>query len=249
MHCINAQPGSISITLGQFLHSPAAPKGVYCAHVVGRAREVRVNARNLQLPSLTPDLGIWEERVRLMVKPRRYEHVCRVAALAQQIALGNGLGQEQAQMAYEAGILHDLARDLPDSELLRLAPPECEIDARHPLALHGRAARTLLERWGYGNRDVLEAVEDHTTGPRGGHRVSACVYIADVSEPGRGVNDDIRELALHDLNAALNRAIVSKVTYLKGRGIEVHPRTLSAFEALPAACTVSPSIPFHQAND
>lgn len=172
----------------------------------------------------------WEERVRLMVKPRRYEHVLRVAELAAQIARANGLDDMRA---YAAGVLHDIARDLPDHELLRLAPPECDIDAAHPLALHGRAARTLLERWGYQDQVVLDAVEDHTTGPRGGNPVSSCVYIADVSEPGRGVNADIRELALTDLTAALERAIVSKVTYLQGRGIQVHPRTLKAYHALP----------------
>ena len=189
----------------------------------------------LRLPTVWPALGAWEARVRLMVRPRRFEHVQRVAVLAQQIAAANGLSPEQVERAYTAGILHDIARDLPDAELLRLAPPECDIDARHPLALHGRAARTLLEHWGYHDAVVLEAVEDHTTGPRGGNPVAACVYIADVSEPGRGVNDDIRELALHDLNAALNRAIVSKVTYLQGRGITVHPRTMTAYQALTAA--------------
>lgn len=176
------------------------------------------------------ELAGWEERVRLMVRPRRFEHVLRVAELACQIARANGLDEARA---YAAGLLHDIARDLPDAELLRLAPPECAIDAAHPLALHGRAARTLLESWGYRDSVVLEAVEDHTTGPRGGNPVAACVYVADVSEPGRGVNEDIRELALRDLNAALNRAIVSKVTYLQGRGIQVHPRTLLAYHALP----------------
>ncbi|MFB9991874.1 bis(5'-nucleosyl)-tetraphosphatase (symmetrical) YqeK [Deinococcus oregonensis] len=176
------------------------------------------------------DLVGWEDRVRLMVRPKRYQHVLRVAELACQIACANGLDESRA---YAAGILHDIARDLPDAELLRLAPPEHPIDAAHPLALHGRAARTLLERWGYCDAVVLEAVEDHTTGPRGGNPVSACVYVADVSEPGRGVNEDIRELALHDLDAALHRAIASKVTYLQGRGIQVHPRTLQAYYALP----------------
>lgn len=183
----------------------------------------------------------WLARVQLMVKPRRFEHVMRVAELAREIARAGGI---DPQLAYWAGVLHDVARDLPDTELLRLAPPECEIDAAHPLALHGRAGRTLLEHWGLGQdqaeRVILEAVEDHTTGPRrgmagtggAGDGVSACVYIADVSEPGRGVNADIRELALYDLPAALHRAIVSKVTYLQGRGIEVHPRLLSSYRAL-----------------
>lgn len=198
-----------------------------------------------RLPTVWPSLGAWEARVRLMVRPRRFEHVQRVAVLARQIAAANHLDDGQIERAYAAGILHDIARDLPDAELLRLAPPECEIDALHPLALHGRAARTLLEHWGYRDEVVLEAVEDHTTGPRGGNPVSACVYIADVSEPGRGVNDDIRELAMHDLGAALNRAIVSKVTYLQGRGITVHPRTLTAYRALePAGCAaVAPAEP------
>lgn len=182
-------------------------------------------------PDLTaPEWQAWEARVRLMVRPRRFEHVVRVAQLARDIARANGLDEARA---YAAGILHDIARDLPDSELLRLAPPECDIDAGHPLALHGRAAYTLLTRWGYTDPVVLEAVEDHTTGPRGGNDVAACVYVADVSEPGRGVNDDIRELALTDLRAALERAIVSKVTYLQGRGILVHPRTLASYHALP----------------
>ncbi|XLE20029.1 bis(5'-nucleosyl)-tetraphosphatase (symmetrical) YqeK [Deinococcus radiomollis] len=176
----------------------------------------------------------WLSRVQLMVKPRRFEHVMRVAELAREIARANGI---DPQLAYWAGLLHDVARDLPDSELLRLAPPECAIDAAHPLALHGRAGRTLLEHWGFSGhtqseRTILEAVEDHTTGPRPGNGVSACVYIADVSEPGRGVNADIRELALHDLPTALRQAIVSKVTYLQGRGIEVHPRTLGAYHSL-----------------
>lgn len=175
------------------------------------------------------ELDTWRERVRLMVKPRRFEHVLRVAQLACEIARANGVDPLRA---YAAGILHDVARDLPDAELLRLAPPECPIDAAHPLALHGRAGRVLLERWGYADQTVLEAVEDHTTGPRGPNGVAMAVYVADVSEPGRGVNDDIRALALRDLEAALKLAVGSKVRYLRGRGIEVHPRTLRAYAAL-----------------
>jgi HD superfamily phosphohydrolase YqeK len=128
--------------------------------------------------------------------------------------------------------VHDIARDLPDSELFRLAPPENPIDAGHALAVHGRAGRALLERWGLRDETILEAVEDHTTGPRGGNPISVALYVADVTEPGRMVNQDIRELAFVDLDAALNRALTSKVTYLQGRGITVHPRTMLAYHNL-----------------
>ncbi len=184
----------------------------------------------LALPGSVFDLDAWEARVRLMVKPRRFEHVLRVAQLAGALARAAGGDGERA---YLAGVLHDIARDLPDAELLRLAPPECPIDAAHPLALHGRAGRALLTRWGFTDEVILEAVEDHTTGPRGGgNLVSAALYVADVSEPGRGVNEDIRALAHRDLGAALAQAVGAKVRYLRGRGIEVHPRTLLAHGAL-----------------
>lgn len=170
-----------------------------------------------------------------MVKPRRFQHILRVAYLSYFIAQANGL---DAERAFTAGLLHDLARDLSASELLRLAPPECDLDAQHPLAVHGRAARVLLERWGFNDVQVLEAVEDHTTGPRAGNDLSKVVYIADVSEPGRGVNAGIRELAFDDLEAALHLAICSKVEYLQGRGIRVHPRTLEVHGWVCMPCSL-----------
>jgi predicted HD superfamily hydrolase involved in NAD metabolism len=187
-------------------------------------------------PGFLESLVPWQERVRLMVKPRRFQHILRVAHLSYFIAQANGIDPERA---FTAGLLHDVARDLSGSELLRLAPPECDLDAQHPLAVHGRAARVLLERWGYDDQQVLEAVEDHTTGPRANNPFSKVVYVADVSEPGRGVNAGIRELAFDDLEAALHLAICSKVDYLQGRGIRVHPRTLEVHGWICLPCTAS----------
>ena len=173
--------------------------------------------------------GHWAERVRPLVKPVRFAHIERVACLARDIALANGL---DADKAYLAGILHDVARDMGDAELLRLAPPESEADVQHPLSLHGRAARTVLERWGVTDTDILDAVEEHTTGPRDGKPLSVCVYVADISEPGRGVNDHIRELAFFDLEQAYREALCCKVQYLQSKGKTVHPRTMAAYEHL-----------------
>ncbi|GHG04362.1 hypothetical protein GCM10017783_16210 [Deinococcus piscis] len=187
-------------------------------------------AAQADLPAwMTAEWPRWTAEVQSRVTPDRWKHVQRVALLAAQIAYAAGL---DTRRAYAAGILHDLARDLSGEELLRLAPPECELDARWPLAVHGRAARSALETLGFGDTVVLDAVEDHVTGPRPGHAIAACVYIADVSEPGRGVNDDIRTLALRDLDAALAQAISSKVRYLSSRGTEVHPRTLALYRWL-----------------
>lgn len=175
------------------------------------------------------------------MRPARLLHALRVADLARTLAARAGA---DAGRAYLAGVVHDVARDLPPAELLRLAPPEHEIDACHPLAVHGRAGRRLLERWGLADPAVLEAVEDHTTGPRGPGPVALALYIADVSEPGRGVNDDIRRLAMTDLAAAYRQALLSKVGYLEARGIPVHPRTRLAHERLAAERPALPLGPF-----
>lgn len=173
--------------------------------------------------------SFWAERVRPLVKRERFAHIERVACLARDIALANGL---DADKAYLAGILHDVARDMGDAELLRLAPPESEADVQHPLSLHGRAARTVLERWGVTDADILDAVEEHTTGPRDGKPLSVCIYVADICEPGRGVNAHIRELAFSDLERAYREALCCKVQYLQSKGKTVHPRTMAAYENL-----------------
>lgn len=170
------------------------------------------------------------DQIKAQVKPERYAHILRVAELAADIARANGL---DAEKTYWAGILHDAARDFPAEKLLELAPPENEIEARHPLALHGRVARLLAEKWGVSDEEILEAIEGHVYGVNPDQGIGMALYVADVSEPGRGVNQEIRELALAGhLLEAYRQAVVCKVQYLEGKGITVHPRMMKAYKEL-----------------
>ncbi|GLV49300.1 phosphohydrolase [Thermus sp. LT1-2-5] len=178
----------------------------------------------------TPFTAELVEKVKPLVRPERWAHILRVAELARTIAERNGLDPERA---YLAGLLHDAARDLPLEELLRLAPPENEVEEAHPLALHGRAARRLAEAWGVEDLEVLEAIEGHVYGVSPENPLGMALYVADVSEPGRGVNGEIRELALAGrLLEAYQKAVANKVEYLQKKGIPVHPRTLQVYQSL-----------------
>ena len=131
-----------------------------------------------------------------------------------------------------AAILHDVARDLPPEKMFALAPPETTLEREHPLSVHGRAGRRVVEEWGINDVRVLEAVEGHVFGVSHDNRIGMAVYIADVSEPGRGVNADIRELAMSNLFRAYQRALNSKVNYLRSKGKAVHPATMRVYKEI-----------------
>lgn len=179
-----------------------------------------------------PELGRLEGLVRERVSEERFEHIERVARVADAIAAANGFSDRERGQVVEAALLHDAARDLSDAELIDLAPPRIDLERGHPLALHGRAGRALAASWGVSDEVVLSAVEGHVFGVPWGHRVGMAVYVADVCEPGRGVNEDIHRLALHDLSAAYRRAVISKVEYLERSGKEIHPDTLATYRAI-----------------
>ena len=82
-------------------------------------------------------------------------------------------------------------------------------------------------------QEVLEAIEGHVYGVDPENGIGMALYVADVSEPGRGVNEEIRELALAGrLKEAYRLAVRNKVHYLKAKKIPIHPRTLEVYHSL-----------------
>lgn len=156
----------------------------------------------------------------------------RVSSLADTIARANGFTRGERRATALAAVLHDAARDLPADKLFKLSPPHSQLECDHPVTVHGRAARVLAAQWGVSDERVLEAIEGHVFGVPVDNRIGMALYVADVSEPGRGVNGDIRELAMKNLFRAYQRAVDSKVAYLSSKGKTVHPRTLEVYEAI-----------------
>jgi len=178
------------------------------------------------------DTPSYRDLVRAGVSDERFAHIERVVELAVRIGEANGFSPADLARVELAALLHDAARDLDDATLVRLAPPQNQVEVDHPLSVHGRAGRRMAEGWGVTDEAVLEAIEGHVFGVPLGNPVGTAVYVADVCEPGRGVNAALRELALTDLDAAYRQAVGVKVEYLRSCGKEVHPATLKAYESL-----------------
>lgn len=208
------------------------PRALAVYAAMNRGTMAEANPLDEHDPCSTAALTKYCARVREMVTVERFEHIQRVARLAEAIARANAFSEEDVEAASLAAVLHDVARDLPAAELLRLAPPENAMEERHPLSLHGRAASVIARSWGVSDECVLAAIEGHVFGVDLDNRVGVAVYVADVCEPGRGVNDDIRAMAMRDLAGAYQRAVGTKVNYLRSKGKMVHPATLRVYEQI-----------------
>ena len=183
-------------------------------------------------PCSRPSIAPYCARVRERLSPERYAHVMRVTDLAETIARANGFTEGELRATILAAVLHDVARELTRAELIAVAPPEDDLERDHPLSTHGRAGRRIAASWGVTDERVLDAIEGHVFGVPLGHRVGMALYVADVSEPGRGVNHEFRAMAMTHLERAYRHAVDAKVRYLRERGKLVHPRTLQVHEEL-----------------
>lgn len=170
--------------------------------------------------------------VKSRVRPKRLEHIERVAATAVRLAERWGADRKAVELA---ALLHDCARDLPldtlrsivDSHGIPVSPLEREV----PVLLHAPVGAHLAEHeLGVQQRDVLLAIRHHTLGRPSMSLLERLVFLADYIEPGRdfpGV-EEVRVVATTDLNEALRRTFDQMILFSVARRRLLHPETIVA---------------------
>lgn len=166
------------------------------------------------------------------LSPKRLNHSIGVSQTAEELAVHFHCDREKAKLA---GLLHDVAREVPKNELLPRTQAfgivVNDIEEAEPVLLHAPlGARLAQTEFGIDDAEILQAIILHTTGGKGMTILDKIIYLADVIEPGRsfkGVNQ-IRKVARIDLDKALLAAIDQSLDYLiKGCGV-IHPATIAA---------------------
>lgn len=162
----------------------------------------------------------------------RLAHVYRVLETARDLADRFGVSREQAEVA---ALMHDYAKAMPDAELLAQARRRGLIidqaEERQPQLLHGPVASAQLAELGMvTDPAVLDAIRWHTTGRAGMSRLDMVIWLADYIEPGRLVSGvhEIRDLAQHDLEGALRKALDGTIAFVLQRGWMLHLYTVHA---------------------
>jgi predicted HD superfamily hydrolase involved in NAD metabolism len=159
----------------------------------------------------------------------------RVARCADVLAQRHGL---DARKARTAGMLHDLARLYsPERLLAECAERGMAIDAferAHPMLLHARlGAQLARENFDIRDRDVLSAIEKHTTGAADMSPLDCAVYLADSLEPHRTFAErgELWQLALHDLREAMCETLRHTIRHYERKGKPVVPAAAASARA------------------
>ena len=160
----------------------------------------------------------------------RYEHTLGVMYTAASMAMCHGTDTEQALLA---GLLHDCAKCIPNSEKIQICREErlavSEVEKANPSLLHAKlGAFFARKQYGVSDTEVLDAIKSHTTGRPGMSLLEKIVYIADYIEPGRKElpnMKDVRQMAFEDIDKCLYKILEDSLVYLNSRGIPIDPMT------------------------
>ncbi|HBK68528.1 MAG TPA: phosphohydrolase [Firmicutes bacterium] len=184
------------------------------------------------LKEIKMNLENWQKKLATKLSPGRYNHSLGVMDLARKLAHNYQIDEHLPAVA---GLLHDVAREIPPQEALSLANfyqlPILEVEQRVPILLHGKIGAEMLKReWEINNAEILEAVNLHVTGAPKMNIISQIILIADFAEPGRSLlcSRIARKLAFVDRFTALNYIFDQKIKYILNSGFLIHPLTIEA---------------------
>lgn len=165
------------------------------------------------------------------VTPRRYRHSLGVRAAVTALAQAHAVNDSPLRLA---ALLHDCMRELTPHQLLaqarQLRLEVRPVDAVAPVLLHGRlAAAVAVRELGLADPALLSAVAYHTAGHARMSLSDKLFFLADHIEPNRDHAwvDDLRRLAVTDVDDAVLRAIELSESYLGARGAVIDQDTIA----------------------
>lgn len=153
---------------------------------------------------------------------KRYNHSLNVAAECRKLALKYG---EDPDKAYFAGLLHDICKELPDSEQKALVEQcgftVCREELETRSLWHAIAGACFIKtEFGIEDIDILNSVRFHTVGRAGMSRLEEIVYLGDLISADRDYKDvdKMRKLSYLNLNEAMLEAFAFSVRSVVKKG-------------------------------
>lgn len=146
------------------------------------------------------DIEVLKQMVKANVSEHRYLHSLSVADVSKNLAIKHNVDSNKA---YVAGLLHDCCKFIDSDtsgaleEYLKIYDPE-KLNYSSGIYHSWVAKYYLKEKLNFHDKDILNAIYNHTI-CESKDKLSIILYIADKREPLRKINDDILDIAYHDL--------------------------------------------------
>lgn len=176
-----------------------------------------------------------EKQLKKKLDEDRYTHTLGVAYTSACLAMRNHISMEQA---YLAGLLHDCAKCIDNIKKIEL----CEkygieiTPAEHanPFLLHAKLGSCIArDKYGINDKEILSAIQWHTTGRPEMTILEKIVYVADYIEPNRKKQPnlvEIRTLCFENLDLGLKRILADTLEYLSHKKDPIDEMTQKTFD-------------------
>ena len=167
------------------------------------------------------------------LEPKRYKHSLNVMKMAVTLAEKNGADVYNAKFA---GLLHDVAKNMSNDDLVKYCDENGiiidDIKRRSPGTLHAEVGADIAKKEFGANDDIARAILYHTLANSEMTTLDKILYVSDLIEVGRDLEgvDEIREVALENLNEGYYLSLLYCINNVKERGKELHPQSLAALE-------------------
>ena len=175
----------------------------------------------------------YEQEVKRHLTQGRFYHSQCVAAEAEKLARRYGADPEKARLC---GILHDVMKDTPPQEQLKILEKSGIIltvaQRRNRKLWHALSgAAYLRDVLGIADQEILGAVECHTSGKGGMSLLDKVLFVADYISADRdypGV-EELRVTAYRSLEEAMVEGIRFTVDELMGQELPVAAESIEAY--------------------
>ncbi len=180
-------------------------------------------------------------KLRQTQKEHRFNHTMGVVKEAVRLAPKFGVDEEKARVA---ALLHDCAKNLDEKcgeefnvicNKYGVKLDDCAKKERALVHAYLGAA-VAWKDYGVCDHEILEAIYYHTTARANMTPLEKLIYIADMTEEGRTIEqaDEIRRLVEIDIDEALIYAIGCSIKHVIRKGTLIHPDSVHALNYLIA---------------
>ena len=178
-------------------------------------------------------IGIYKKYLREHLSKKRYTHSLNVAAAAVELARKY---DGDTDKAYTAGLLHDIAKELPAEEQLELVMQSqldvCEIETESVPLYHAIAGAELVQSlFVIHDPEIITAIRRHTVAAGGMSKLDVIIYMADLISADRDYKDvgRMRKLAEKNLERAMCEALRFSISDSVSKGNSIPAATLEAY--------------------